>query len=70
MNKSKFTFTYVDNENNRGLLQKYNSKHQCALCINLKPSDSFHSSLTHRNNLTKCNDKNINTIGCSTSYCI
>ena len=45
---SKFTFADVDNENDKGLLHKCNSKHKCTLCVNLKPSDSFHSSLTHR----------------------
>ena len=38
---NKFTFTDVDNENNKGLVHKCNSKHKCALCVNLKPSDSF-----------------------------
>ena len=70
INKTKFTFTNVDNENNKCLVQKCNSKHKCALCVNLKPSDSFHSSLTHRIYLTKCNDKNINTLNCSNSNCI
>ena len=36
----------------------------------MKPSDSFHSSLTHRKYVTKCDDKNINTRNCSTSSCI
>ena len=36
----------------------------------MKPSDSFHSSLTHRKYVTKCDDKNINTLICSTSNCI
>ena len=53
INKSKFTFTLVDNENNKGLVHKCNSKHKCAVCTNLKPSDFFHSSLTHRKYLTK-----------------
>ena len=70
INKTKFTFTYVDNENNKGLVHKCNSKHKCAECVNLKPSDSFHSSLTHRKYVTKCDDKNINTLICSTSNCI
>ena len=70
INKTKFTFTDVDNENNKGLVHKCNSKHKCALCVNLKPSDSFHSSLTHRKYVTKCDDKNINTLNCSTSNCI
>ena len=70
INKSKFTFTDVDNENNKGLVHKCNSKHKCALCVNLKPSDSFHSRLTHIKYVTKCNDKNINTLNCSTSNCI
>ena len=70
INKTKFTFTDVDNENNKGLVHKWNSKHKCALCVNLKPSDSFHSSLTHRKYVTKCDDKNINTLNCSTSNCI
>ena len=61
INKSKFTFTDVDNENNKGLVNKCNSKHKCALCVNLKPSDSFHSSLTHRKYVTKCDDKNLLT---------
>ena len=50
INKSKFTYTDVDKENNEGLVHKCNSKHKCALCVNLKPSDSsltYHSSLTH-----------------------
>ena len=60
--KSKFTFTDVDKENNKGLVHKHSSKYKCALCVNLKPSDSLHRSLTHRNYVTKCNDKNINTL--------
>ena len=36
----------------------------------MKPSDSFHSSLTRRKYVTKCDDKNINTPNCSTSICI
>ena len=69
-NKTKFKFTDVDNENNKRLVHKCNSKHKCALCVNLKPSDSFHSSLTHRKYITKCDGKNINTLNCSTSNCI
>ena len=70
INKTKFTFTDVDNENNKGLVDKCNSKHKCALCVKLEPSDSFYSSLTHRKYVTKCDDKNINTLNCSTSNCI
>ena len=70
INKTKFTFTDVDSENNKGLVHKCNSKHKFALCVNLKHSDSFHSSLTHRKYVTKCDDKNINTLNCSTSNCI
>ena len=66
INKTKFTFTDVNNENNKGLVHKCNNKHKCALCVNLKTSDSFHSSLTHRKYVTKCDDKNINTPNCST----
>ena len=34
LNKSKFTFTDVNNENNKGLVHKCNSKrHTCALCV-------------------------------------
>ena len=66
-NKTKFTFTDVDNENNKGLVHKCDSKHKC---VNLKPSDSFDSSLTHRKYVTKCDDKNINTLNFSTSKCI
>ena len=34
INKSKFTFTDVNNENNKGLVHKCNSKqHNCALCV-------------------------------------
>ena len=40
------------------------------LCVNLKPSDSFHSGLTHWKYVTKRDDKNINTLNCSTSNCI
>ena len=65
--KIKFTFTDVDNENNKGLVHKCNSKHKCALCVHLRPSDSFDSTLTHRKYVTKCDDKNINTLNCSTS---
>ena len=36
--------------------------------INLRPS--FHSSLTHRNYATKCENKKINVINCATSNCI
>ena len=36
----------------------------------MKPSDSFHSSLTHRKYVTICDDKNIDTLNCSTSNCI
>ena len=70
ISKSKFSFTDVDNENNKGLEHKSNSKRKCALCVNLKPSDIFHSSLTHRKYVTKCDDKNINTLNCSTSNCV
>ena len=70
INKTKFTITDVDNENNKRLVYKCDSKHKCALCVNLKPSDSFHSSLTHRKYVTKCDDKNINTLNFSTSNCI
>ena len=70
INKTKFTFTDADNENNKGLVHKCNSKHKCALCVNFKPSDSFHSSLTHRKYVTKCDDKNISTLNCCTSNCI
>ena len=31
INETKFTFTDVDNENNKGLVHKCNSKHKCAL---------------------------------------
>ena len=37
IHKTKITFTDVDNENNKGLVPKCNSKHKCALCVNLKP---------------------------------
>ena len=70
INKSKFTWTDIDNESNKGFIHKYNGKHKCALCIHLKPSDIFYSSLTHRKNVTKCEDKNVNTLNCSTSNCI
>ena len=59
ISKSKFTYTDVNNENIEGLIHKYNSKHKCALCVNLKRSDSFHSSLTLKKYVTKCNDKNV-----------
>ena len=70
INKSKFTFKDVDNENNKGLAHKCSSKHKCALCVNLKPSDSFKSSLTHKKYVTKCDDKNISVLNCPTSNCI
>ena len=69
-NKSKFTFTDVNNENNKQLVHKCNSKPSCASCVNLRASDSFHGSLTNRKYVTKCNEKNINTINCSNSNCI
>ena len=40
----EFTFTDAYNENNKGLVHKCYSKCKCALCVNLKPSDIFHSS--------------------------
>ena len=49
INKSEFTFADIDNENNKGLVHNCISKHKCALCVNLKSSDSFHSSLTIEN---------------------
>ena len=58
---SKLTFTDADNENNMGLVHQCNSKHKRTLCVNVKPSNSFHSSLIHRKYMTKCNDKNIKT---------
>ena len=64
ISRSKFTFTDVDNKNNKGLVHKYNSKHKCALCDKLKLSDIFHSSLTHRKYVTKCDDKIINILNC------
>ena len=70
ISKSKFLFTDADNENNKGLVLKGNSTHECALFVNLKPSDSFHGNLTHGKYVTKCDDKNINTLNCSTSNCI
>ena len=70
INKSKFIFIDVDNEINKGLVHKCNSKHKCAFCVNLKPSDSFHRSLTHKIYVTRCNDKSINTLNCSSSNCI
>ena len=36
INKTKFTFTDVNNEDNKGLVHKCNSKHIRALCVNLK----------------------------------
>ena len=36
----------------------------------MKPSDIFCSSLTHRKHVTKCDDKNINILNCSTSNCL
>ena len=47
INKTKFAFTDVHNENNKRLVHKCNSKHKCALCVNFKPSDSFHSSFQY-----------------------
>ena len=41
INKSKFTFTNIDNENNKGLVHKCNSNHKCAFCVNVKPSIVF-----------------------------
>ena len=70
INKSKFTFTDVDNENNKVLELKCKSKHKCALCVNLKAGESFHSSLTHRKYVTKCSDKISNTLIFPTSTCI
>ena len=57
INKFKYIFTDINNENKR-LVHKCNSKHKCASSVDFKPSDSFHSSLTHKNYVTKCNDKN------------
>ena len=41
VSKAKFTFRDVYNENNKGLVCKCNNKHKSALCVNLKPNDSF-----------------------------
>ena len=57
INKSKFTFTDVDNESNKGLVHKCKSKCKCALCANLKTNDSFHSRLEHRKYVSKYYDK-------------
>ena len=70
INKTKFTFTDVDNESGTSLVHKCNNKHNCALFVNFRPGDSFHSSLTHRKYVTKCDDSNINTLNCCTSNCI
>ena len=70
INKTKFPFPDIDNENNKGLVHNCDSKYQCALCVNLKPSDSFHSTLTLRKYVTKCDDKNMDTLNCSRSNCI
>ena len=32
---------------------RFDVKHKCALCVNLKPSDFFYSSLNHIKSLTK-----------------
>ena len=56
-NKSKFTFTVVNNENNEGLVYKCNSKYSCTWCVYLKPGDIFHSSLTCGEYVTKCDEK-------------
>ena len=37
----KFTFTNIDNENNKGLVHKCNSNHKCAFCVNVKLSIVF-----------------------------
>ena len=69
--KSKFTFGDLRNENNKGVTHKCSRKNKCALKVNLKPSDSFHSSLTYTKYATKCSDKkHFNTLTCSTSNCI
>ena len=57
INKSKFTFSVANNENNKGSVHKCNSTVN-VLCF----SFSFHSSLTHRKYVIKCYDKNINTL--------
>ena len=68
INKSRFSYTAEDNNNN-GLVHKCNSNRKCALCNNLKPTDEFYSSMTHRKYVSKSYDNNI-TLDCSTSNCI
>ena len=70
INKSKLTSTDANKENNNGLVHKRSSTHKCALCINFKPIESFHSSLTHKKYVTKCDDKSINTLNYSASNSI
>ena len=70
INKSKFTFTDVYNENNKGIVYECNSKHKWNLCVSLKAGDIFRNSLTHRKYVAKLNDKNINTLYYFTSICM
>ena len=70
INKSKFTFTDVYNENNKGIVYECNSKHKCNLCVSLKAGDIFRNSLTHRKYVAKLNDKIINTLYYFTSICM
>ena len=67
--KSKFLFTAVENKSNNGLVHKCHSKHKCLLCKNLKPSDSFYSTMTHRTYKTKSHDEQ-SILDCSTVNCI
>ena len=67
--KSKFTFTDEDNEINSGLVHKCCSRNKCLLCNNLKPSDNFYSTMTHRTYQTKSHDGN-KILDCSTVNCI
>ena len=67
--KSKFSYFAEENSDSNGLVHKCHSKRNCALCCNLKPTDIFYSSMTHRKYITKNHDDTL-TLDCSTSNCI
>ena len=65
----KSRFLYPTEENNNSIVHKCHSKHNCLLCNNLKVSDVFYSSMTHRKYQCKSHDENV-TLDCSTTNCI
>ena len=69
IHKSKFIYTAEENINDNGLVHKCNSKHKCILCNNIKATDTFYSTMTHRKYQTK-SFSNETSLNCSTVNCM